>query len=98
MNGVRSAVTLRAFGRALRRARRAPEMSQQALGDAGGLGMKHVSAVERGEVDPRLTTLLRISAGLGISAGELLGLAEAEAEAEGEPDRTARNRGAASGA
>jgi transcriptional regulator with XRE-family HTH domain len=62
------------FGRALRRARRDRDMSQEALARAAGLGSKHVSEIERANRDPRLTTLLKLAAALGLDAGELLAL------------------------
>lgn len=69
------------FGRAVRRVRRAKGMTQEALGDAAGLGMKHVSGIERTAWNPRLETVLKLARGLGIPAGQLLDLADAEAKA-----------------
>jgi len=47
-------------------------MSQEALGHAaGGLAPKHLSQIELGKCDPRLTTVSRIARALGVSLGEL---------------------------
>jgi transcriptional regulator with XRE-family HTH domain len=62
------------FGRALRRARRDREMSQEALANRAGLAAKHVSEIERANRDPRLTTILKLAHALDMRAGELLTL------------------------
>jgi transcriptional regulator with XRE-family HTH domain len=62
------------FGRAVRRARRERDMSQEALAQAAGLAAKHVSEIERANRDVRLTTLLQIAEGLALSPSELLAL------------------------
>jgi transcriptional regulator with XRE-family HTH domain len=59
------------FGRVVRRARRDRELSQEALARASGLGAKHISEIERGNKDPRLTTVLQLAHALGLSAGDL---------------------------
>ncbi len=63
-----------AFGRAVRRARRERDMSQEALGDAAGLAAKHVSEIERANRDPRLTTILKLAAALELRPDELQSL------------------------
>lgn len=65
-----------AFGRAVRRARRERDMSQEALGREAGLAAKHVSEIERANRDVRLTTLMQLAAGLGMSGTELMALCE----------------------
>jgi transcriptional regulator with XRE-family HTH domain len=64
------------FGRALRRRRRELDLSQDALAAAAGVGSKHVSELERAKKDPRLTTFMKLAAGLGMSATELMALVE----------------------
>jgi transcriptional regulator with XRE-family HTH domain len=59
------------LGRALRRARWERDMSQEELGDAAGLGAKHVSEIERANRDPRLTTLLKLAGALKLNDDEL---------------------------
>jgi len=63
-----------AFGRVLRRARRERDLSQEALAQRAGLAPKHVSEIERGNREPRLTTITRLAGGLGLGGGELLAL------------------------
>jgi transcriptional regulator with XRE-family HTH domain len=63
-----------ALGRALRRARQARDLSQEALGNAAGLAAKHVSEIERGNRDPRLTTLLKLARALRMEDEGLLRL------------------------
>ncbi len=57
----------------LRRAREAAGLSRYKLAKRAKLSLIHVSRMERGEVQPRLDTLRKLAAGLGISLGELLG-------------------------
>jgi len=70
--------TLVTLGRTIRGARRAREMSQEALGCAAGLAAKHVSEIERGNRDVRFTTLVRVAKGLGVSVGGLLSIYDLE--------------------
>ena len=49
-------------------------MSQEDLGEAAGLGAKHLSEIERANRDPRLTTLLKIAVALELKGDELLDL------------------------
>ncbi len=69
------------FGRAVRRARRDRDMSQEALAQAAGLAAKHVSEIERANRDVRLTTFLQIANGLGLRPSELMTLYERELQA-----------------
>jgi transcriptional regulator with XRE-family HTH domain len=62
------------FGRAVRRARRDRDMSQETLARTSGLAAKHVSEIERANRDVRLTTLLQIAEGLDLLPSELLAL------------------------
>lgn len=62
------------FGRTVRRARRDREISQEALAHDAGLAAKHVSEIERANLDPRLTTVLKLARALDLTAGELFAL------------------------
>lgn len=62
---------LLALGRALRRARRDLDLSQEAVGQRAGMHANHVGTIERGTKDPRATTLLRLIEALEISPAEL---------------------------
>jgi transcriptional regulator with XRE-family HTH domain len=54
------------FGQNLRRARRAADISQEELGFSSGLHRTEIGLLERGERVPRLDTLLRVAAGVGV--------------------------------
>ncbi|MGN6189062.1 MAG: helix-turn-helix domain-containing protein [Conexibacter sp.] len=73
--------TLVALGRAVRRARRDREMSQEALAQSAGLASKHVSEIERANRDVRFTTFVHLAAGLKLSATELMALYEDQRDA-----------------
>jgi transcriptional regulator with XRE-family HTH domain len=59
------------LARTLRRARRAKDLSQEALADRAGTHANHVSAIERGQKDFRATTLMRLIEALGLTPAEL---------------------------
>lgn len=65
-----------AFGRAVRQLRDREELSQEALGHKTGLHRNYVGGVERGELNPSLTSIDRLARGLGCEPSELLALAE----------------------
>ena len=52
--------------RVLRRIRRERDLSQEALAALAGVGAKHMSEIERGKRDPRLSTLCQIADALGM--------------------------------
>jgi transcriptional regulator with XRE-family HTH domain len=60
-----------ALGRALRRARRAQDLSQEAVGQRAGMHPNHIGTIERGTKDLRATTLLRLIEALELSPAEL---------------------------
>jgi transcriptional regulator with XRE-family HTH domain len=62
---------LLALGRALRKARRDRDLSQDAVGRRAGMHANHIGTIERGTKDPRATTLLRMCEALDISPAEL---------------------------
>lgn len=62
----------RALGRAVRELRARKGLSQEALGFAAGLHRNYVGAVERGEINPTLRTLLALVVGLAVRLGELV--------------------------
>jgi transcriptional regulator with XRE-family HTH domain len=55
----------------IRHLRRERELSQEALAYAAGIHPKHLSEIERGNKDPRATTVARLADALGVSVGEL---------------------------
>lgn len=60
------------LGQAIRSARRERGLSQEAFAAYIGLDRSYFGAVERGEFNVTLTTLLKIAAGLGVRLDELL--------------------------
>ena len=65
-------VPAKAFGAAVRAARLAQSVSQEALGARVGVERSHMGKVERGEHLPNLGLVLKIAAALGCSAAELM--------------------------
>lgn len=61
------------FARNLRKLRLQAGLSQEALGAACGLHRTEISLLERSTRDPRLSTLVRLARGLGLSLDDLLG-------------------------
>ena len=72
---------LDAFARAVRRLRRERDLSQRALAAVADLAEKHVSEIERGNREPKLTTIFKLAKGLGVSPGTLIGEVAAQVEA-----------------
>ncbi len=72
---------LSAFGQRVREVREANGLSQERLAELSGLHRTYIGTVERGERNPALLNILRISASLGIDASELVrGLHAAEVD------------------
>lgn len=65
-----------ALGDAVRAARKAMGMSQEALAAASGMHRNWIGGVERGEQNVTLTSLLRLARVLRTSAAELVAKAE----------------------
>ncbi|HEU4701258.1 MAG TPA: helix-turn-helix transcriptional regulator [Conexibacter sp.] len=62
---------LRALGRVIRDARRARDLSQEAVAGAAGVHPNQVGRLERGEADVYTSTMLRIVEGIGVSLSDL---------------------------
>ena len=65
-----------ALGRAIRAQREDRGISQEELGFRSGLHRTYVGGIERGERNPSFTNILRVAEALGVSASELLSVAE----------------------
>lgn len=64
------------FGRVVRETRVRRSLSQEGLGAASGLHRNYVGAIERGETNPTLKTLLAVGVGLAVPLSELFALCE----------------------
>lgn len=60
------------FSRNLRSERRRLGLSQEALGALCDLHRTEISLLERGQREPRLSTIVRLARGLGIAPRDLL--------------------------
>ena len=60
------------FSENLRRLRLAAGMTQEGLSDVTQLDPGEISRLERGVRDPRLSTIIRVARGLGVTPTELL--------------------------
>lgn len=63
---------IRALGNAIRATRAERGYSQESFARRAGIDRSYYGAVERGEFNLTIQTLLRISAGLGVPAAKLL--------------------------
>lgn len=59
------------LARTIRQLRRDRELSQEALAAAAGIHPKHLSEIERGNKEPRASTVARLAQALGMSTAEL---------------------------
>ena len=64
---------LSGLGAKIRRARRDRDMTLEALAEASGTSVAHLSRLESGERQPSLDGLLRLAFGLGVPFDELFG-------------------------
>ena len=62
----------KAFSAKLVAARLRAKLTQEELGFLSGLSRAHVSRLEKGEVDVRLSSFMRVAGGLGLDPSELL--------------------------
>ncbi len=75
-----------AFGRRVRKLRNERGLSQDALARATDVHSTMIGRLERGAREPRLSTILRVAAGLEVEPGELLD--HLDARPVGEKDKT----------
>ncbi|HKG01958.1 MAG TPA: helix-turn-helix transcriptional regulator [Conexibacter sp.] len=76
MSRVRRSIAHRALGRAVRVLRTTRGDSQEALGFGADIHRNYVGAIERGELNPTYTVLLRVARGLAMPLSEVIALAE----------------------
>jgi transcriptional regulator with XRE-family HTH domain len=65
-----------AFGNAIRELRGERGWSQEELGHRSGLHRNYVGGIERGELNPSLTTILKLAKAFDVQPSELLAGAE----------------------
>ena len=58
-------------GANIRRLRKAKGLSQEALAHEAGMSMRYLAGLERGEENPSLVFLVKLSAALGVEPGRL---------------------------
>jgi transcriptional regulator with XRE-family HTH domain len=66
------------LGRALRTAREARTLSQDALAHSTGYSRNYIGQIERGEKNPSLRTILDLADALEVSAASLISTVEAQ--------------------
>lgn len=51
-------------------------MTQEKVAERGGLNVKQINALVRGQANPTYENILKICTGLGVSSGTLMGLVD----------------------
>ena len=67
-----------AFGRVLRRLRKAADLSQEALGFESELQRNYVSLIELGKYQPTISTVFKLAYALKVTPSSLIKLVELE--------------------
>jgi transcriptional regulator with XRE-family HTH domain len=65
-----------ALGAAIREFRAEKNISQERLGQISGLHRNYIGGIERGDLNPSYTSLLKLATALGIRPSELIAAAE----------------------
>ena len=82
---------IRAFGKRVTRLREERGVSRQDLARMAGIDETSLATLERGQREPRLITLMRLSQGLDVSPNDLVrGLKVPEERTSGRPRRAPR--------
>jgi transcriptional regulator with XRE-family HTH domain len=68
------------LGRALQKARKNHDLSQEQLASHTGVHRNYIGGVERGERSPTVLVVAKLAAALDVTLAELFHLAEAEVE------------------
>ncbi len=72
MNADRDGLTVH-FGNRLRACRRSADISQEALGEITSLHRAEIGFLERGEREPRLSTIIKLASALSVPLHDLVG-------------------------
>ena len=73
MNNLRNQETLNKFGEKLKTFRTAKGLTLEQLAFEADIEFSQVHRVEKGKINPTLTTLIALAKGLGITLAELVG-------------------------
>jgi transcriptional regulator with XRE-family HTH domain len=66
-------ININNFGKSLKIIRKSQKITQEKLAEKTEMQTSYISKIERGDVEPRLGTLLKLRKALDISGSELLG-------------------------
>jgi len=77
---------LQKFGKRIKHLRQIYKMSQEELAEKGDLSRNFVGALERGEKEPKLSTLVKIAEAFDITPAELLSFPEDKKARSAKPD------------
>jgi transcriptional regulator with XRE-family HTH domain len=69
---IKNAVLLKAIGEKIRKSRLMQEMSQEDLANEADIPLSQIGRIERGEINPTISTLYVIAIALNISLTELV--------------------------
>lgn len=61
------------YGKVLQKLRKSKEMTQAELSEKTGIASNYISRIERGEIEPKISTLMNLKKALNVSGNELLG-------------------------
>jgi len=64
--------SVRVFAENLLAARKAAKLTQVQLSERSGVSQSHISQLEKGNLEPRLSTILALAGALGVETGALL--------------------------
>lgn len=73
MNNLRNQETLEQFGEKLKTLRTTKGLTLEQLAFEADIELSQVHRVEKGKINPTLTTLIALAKGLGITLAELVG-------------------------
>lgn len=72
MPPAKKSAACQAFGRAVRKMRRERGYAQEALAVRAGIDRSYSGAIERGECNPSLETIMKLAGALEVKASEIL--------------------------
>jgi len=72
VNNIRNSRLIKRFGKHLRELRVAKEMSQEALANEADVPISQIGRIERGEINPTLSTLQSLADALKLPMNQLL--------------------------